>query len=149
MELQVIFLKRFMMISEGVLYILQIHGNVFIYPSLHHIMFLDHMFHLGCFYPPLCFVLPLAHTFSKKNDLKHTYRKTPNRRPPPINAPPCTLDLMLGCFSVFLAISRLKMVRFSFRKKLLEGENALFKSTMSANAHGRLLGVLRYFSSTN
>ncbi len=36
------------------------------------------------------------------------------------------------------------MVRFSFRKKLLEGENVLFKPTMLANAHGRLLGVLRY-----
>ncbi len=71
------------------------------------------------------------------------YRKTPNKRPPPINAPPYTLDPMLGCFFTFLAISRLKMVRFSFRKKLLEGENVLFKPTILTNAHGRLLGVLR------
>ena len=63
---------------------------------------------------------------------------------PPINAPPYTLDHMLGCFFTILAISRFKMVRFSFRKKLLEGENVLFKPTLSANAHGRLLGVLRY-----
>ncbi len=71
------------------------------------------------------------------------YRKTPNKRPPPINAPPYTPDPILVRFLTFLAISRLKMVRFSFRKKLLEGENALFKPAMPANAHGRLLGVLR------
>ncbi len=72
------------------------------------------------------------------------YRKTPNKRPPPINAPPYTLDPMFGCFLTFLAISSLKIVRFSFRKKLLEEEYILFKSTMPANAHGRLLGVLWY-----
>ncbi len=36
------------------------------------------------------------------------------------------------------------MVRFSFRKKLLKGENVLSQATLPANAHGRLLGVLRY-----
>ena len=36
------------------------------------------------------------------------------------------------------------MVRLSFCKKLLEVENVLFKTTMAANAHGRLLGGLRY-----
>ncbi len=77
-----------------------------------------------------------------------TYRKTPNKRPPPINAPPYTLDPMFGCFLTFLAISLLKIVRFSFRKKLLEEENVLFKPTMPANAHGRLLGVLRYYPQT-
>ena len=43
-----------------------------------------------------------------------------------------------------LAISQPKIVRFSFRKKLLEGENVLFMGIKLANAHGRLLGVLRY-----
>ncbi len=39
------------------------------------------------------------------------------------------------------------MVRlsFSFRKKLLKGGNALFEAVDLANAHGRLLVVLRYF----
>ena len=37
------------------------------------------------------------------------------------------------------------MVRFSFCKKLLEGENALFKPTLPANAHGRLLGGFTVF----
>ncbi len=36
------------------------------------------------------------------------------------------------------------MVRFSFCKKLLKGEKALFEAINFANAHGRLLGVLRY-----
>ena len=36
------------------------------------------------------------------------------------------------------------MVRFSFRKKLLKDEPALFEAIMLANAHGRLLGVLQY-----
>ena len=58
------------------------------------------------------------------------YRKTPNIRPPPINSPPYSLQPILECFFTFLAISRLKMVRFSFRKKLLEGKNVLFKPTM-------------------
>ena len=70
------------------------------------------------------------------------YCKTPNKRPPPINAPPYTLDPMLEF--TLLAISQLKMVRFLIRKKLLKGENVLSKATMPANAHGRLLGVLRY-----
>ena len=38
------------------------------------------------------------------------------------------------------------MARFSFRKKLMKGENALLKAIEFANAHGRLLGVLRYLS---
>ena len=52
---------------------------------------------------------------------------------------------MLGCFFTFLPTSRLKIVQFAFRKKLLEGGNVLLKTTVAANAHGRLLGVLRYF----
>ncbi len=36
------------------------------------------------------------------------------------------------------------MVRFSFRKKQLEKENAPSKPTKPANVLGRLLGVLRY-----
>ena len=36
------------------------------------------------------------------------------------------------------------MVRFSLRKKLLEGGDALFEASKLANAHGRLLEVLRY-----
>ena len=38
------------------------------------------------------------------------------------------------------------MVRFSFCKKLLKAGKALFKATLLANAHGRLLGVLRYLN---
>ena len=45
---------------------------------------------------------------------------------------------------MFLVISQPKMVRFSFRKKLRRGGNALFQTMKLANAHGRLLGVLRY-----
>ncbi len=46
---------------------------------------------------------------------------------------------------MFLAISRLKMVRFPFRKKLLEGKNVPVKLTMPGNVPGCLLGgVLRY-----
>ena len=46
----------------------------------------------------------------------------------------------VGVSSHVLAIYLLKMVLFSFRKKLLEGENVLFEPTMPANAIGRLLG---------
>ncbi len=53
---------------------------------------------------------------------KNRYRKTPNKRPLPIHAPLYTLDPIIGYIFAFLAISRLKMVRFSFCKKLLEGE---------------------------
>ena len=53
---------------------------------------------------------------------------------------------MLGCFFTILVISRLKMVRLSFRKKILEGENILLKPTLPANAHGSLLEVLHYKS---
>ena len=38
------------------------------------------------------------------------------------------------------------MVRFPFHKQLLVGENVLSKPTIPANAHGRLLGVLRYIA---
>ncbi len=63
---------------------------------------------------------------------------------PTINAPPYILNLMFGCIFTFLATSRLKMARFSFSKKLLEGDNVPLKTTMTANAYRRLLGVLRY-----
>ena len=71
------------------------------------------------------------------------YRKTPNKGPPPINAPPLPPRPHVKSIFAFLAISQPKMVRFSFCKKLLKGENALFKAIKFANAHGRLLGVLR------
>ncbi len=49
----------------------------------------------------------------------------------------------MGLFNVFVSISA-KNGRFSFRKKLLKGKNALFEVIKLANAHGSLLGVLRY-----
>ncbi len=70
--------------------------------------------------------------------------KTPNKRPLPINAPPPLPKANVESFFTFLAISQPKMVRFSFRKKLLRGGNVPFKAVKLANAHGRLLGVLRY-----
>ena len=68
------------------------------------------------------------------------YRKTPNKRPLPINAPPPPPIALNGSFLTFLALSQAKMVRFSFRKKLLKGKNVLFEAIKLANAHGRLLG---------
>ncbi len=64
----------------------------------------------------------------------------------PINAPPPRTRPHARSFLTFLAISQPKMARFSFRKKLLEGKHVLFKAIKLANAHGRLLGVLRYIS---
>ncbi len=53
-----------------------------------------------------------------------------------MNAPPTQHTAHGRSFLTFLAISRPKMV--------LEGKNVLFKAMKLANAHGRLLGVLRY-----
>ncbi len=55
------------------------------------------------------------------------YRKTPNKRPLPINAPPPQTRPHARSILTFLAISLPKMVRFSFRKKLLEGKNATWR----------------------
>ncbi len=63
------------------------------------------------------------------------YRKTPNKGPPPINAPPLPPRPHVKSIFAFLAICQPKMVRFSFCKKLLKGENALFKAIKFANAH--------------
>ncbi len=41
------------------------------------------------------------------------------------------------------------MIRFAFRKKLLKDGNVPFKAVELANAHGRLLGVLRYLDKIN
>ena len=56
------------------------------------------------------------------------YRKTPNKRPLPINAPPHNQDPHLSLLFMFSAISQPKMIRFSFCKKLLKGGNALFQA---------------------
>ncbi len=73
--------------------------------------------------------------------IQDTYHKTPNKRPLPINAPPHLPDPKLDIFNGFYALSQPKMVRFSSRKKLVEGKNVLFEATKLANGHGRLLGV--------
>ena len=53
------------------------------------------------------------------------YRKFSNRGATPIEAPPLLTPDLLG-FWTFLAISQPKIVRFSFCKKPLKGENVLF-----------------------
>ncbi len=96
-----------------------------------------------------CFKCPII--FSNF-PLNFNYRKTPKKRPLPINAPPPTTQSPKWVFLfllTFLAVSQAKMVRFSFRKKLLKGKNALFEAIKLANAHGRLLGVLRYLVKLN
>ncbi len=54
------------------------------------------------------------------------YRKFSNRSPPPIEAPPSFWTHMSRSLFTFMLITWLKIVRFSFRKKPLEGENALY-----------------------
>ncbi len=55
------------------------------------------------------------------------YRIFSNRSPLPIEAPPSFWIPLSRSLFTFLSIIWLKMVRFSFRKKSLEGENALYK----------------------
>ena len=72
-------------------------------------------------------------------------RKTPQLTPPSNKCHSLhTKHSILGCFRTFFAISRLNMVRFSVRKKLLEKEIVPSKPTKPANVLGRLLGVLWY-----
>ena len=62
---------------------------------------------------------------------------------PAIKCPSPTPHGNAGSFFTFLAVSWPKMVRFSFRKKLLAAGNVLLMPIQLANDHGRLFGVLR------
>ncbi len=74
------------------------------------------------------------------------YRKFSNKGASPNKGAPCFLRGTLTQNFTFLAISQPKMVRFSFCKKPLVAENALYSAISLLTRPAPLLENLRYIT---